>query len=177
MINLNYDSEGKINQINIYIQEDDSWIPVQIDLQTLEIDWDSITYPPTRESIRSAWEAWAKGKDVAYELRDRPELTPPQSEPQPDWNALKFAFLGNSGYQRITLQSTAILAVTRLENAVIDYVSGMRPTYSLIKFFWDAIIGGILSSPTVSEVASWNAIALNTHMKFSFDADGKMILS
>ncbi|WP_445634596.1 hypothetical protein NSTC745_06418 [Nostoc sp. DSM 114161] len=94
----------------------------------------------------------------------------------PNWSAAKIAFLSDAGYQRITLQTTKILAVTRLETAVVDYAGGMEPTYPLFKNFWDAIIAGLAIPPTIQEINNWKAIATNTNMKFTFAADGTMIL-
>ncbi len=101
---------------------------------------------------------------------------PPAPKPDPNWIEAKIGFLSDPGYQRVTLQTTAVLAVTRLETAVVDYTGGMQPTYSLFKAFWDAIVGGLSSPPTSQEIDNWNVITLQAHMKFSFAADGTMIL-
>ncbi|MBW4677128.1 MAG: hypothetical protein KME52_24925 [Desmonostoc geniculatum HA4340-LM1] len=94
----------------------------------------------------------------------------------PSWTGAKAGFFSNTGYQRITSQTLNILAVTRLENAVLDYAGGMEPTYPLFKAFWDAIIAGLAIAPTIEEINNWKAIATNAHMKFTFAADGTMIL-
>lgn len=100
------------------------------------------------------------------------------SEPQiENWQGIKIGFLANTGYQRITTQTTNVLAVTRLETAVIDYVGGMEPTYSLFKLFWDSIIDGLIVKPTVLEIASWNTLCTLNFMKFNFGVDGKIIIT
>lgn len=173
MIILTRDNSGKV--VTVHILTVGGYAPIPINLQSYEIDWESIEYLPTRKSIKSAWDEWAQGKDIVYELRYRPELATPEPEPQPDWNALKFAFLTNTGYQRITLQTTAVIAVTRLETAVVDYIGGVQPTYSLFKTFWDAIINGLAIKPSQLEIDSWNAITAATNMKFYFSSNGELV--
>ncbi len=94
----------------------------------------------------------------------------------PNWTGAKIGFLSDAGYQRITSQTTQILAVTRLESAVLDYASGMHPTYNLFKSFWDGVIAGLAIAPTSGEVNAWKAIATNTYMQFTFAENGTMIL-
>lgn len=179
------DTLGKTSGVNIFVPAG-YHVPVPItnllELSTpdweAQIDWNSIEYPPTRESIKKAWDGWTEGKDLTYELRDRPDLAPPQPESQPDWNALKYSFLQNSGYSRITAQTSNQRTVSRLELAIADYASGVNPNYSLLKTFWDSIVDGLtlINKPTNPEISSWNAITLAAHMKFSFGSDGKMLL-
>lgn len=106
MLKINYDRVGKAN--SVLIKTFNSYYPVPINLFDLSIDWDSITYPPTRQAIRTAWETWAEGKDLADELRDRPDLEPAPLPREADWDGLGVAVLAGvltPLYNKITLAS------------------------------------------------------------------------
>jgi hypothetical protein len=174
VININYDETGKA--LVIHINTGGGWAQVPWNPESQSIDWDSINYEPTRNSIKSAWDEWASDKDLKYELRDRPDLAPPQPEIGPDWVSVKYGFFGNAGYSRAIAQTNNQRAVSRTEIAITDYASGVNPNYPILKNLWDAIIEGLVLKPSTSEIASWNVIALTTHMKFKFDDKGKMVI-
>lgn len=76
------DTEGKVTLV--YILTIGGYGLVPINLQNHEIGWESIDYLSTRNSIKSAWDNWVEGKNLAFELRARPDLAIPEPELQPD---------------------------------------------------------------------------------------------
>ncbi|ABA24666.1 hypothetical protein Ava_D0001 [Trichormus variabilis ATCC 29413] len=102
--------------------------------------------------------------------------------PPPDWGAFNREMLLNTGYNRISAQTINQRAVTRLETLLspTGYMGGLSASdYPILKALWDEATTGLplLGKPTATEIASWNAIALQNNMPFSFDTNGKLVLS
>lgn len=177
MIKISYNSTGSVQTIHIKI--DDYFAQTPYDLSTKQMDWNSIEYPPTRNSIKNAWDKWAIDKDLIHELRDRPDLVSPQPKPSPDWRGFNTAALSNSAYNRIVAQTSNQRSVDRYEAMTISYSSNpSNPNYAALKIVWDSIIDGlsVLNRITAAEITSLNTNCTNYNMLFSVGSDGKLVL-
>jgi hypothetical protein len=170
MIIINYDSTGKPQ--TIHIQIDDYWAHIPWNPTTQSIDWDSIDYQPTRDSIQSNWNAWVEGKDLAVELAARPDLAPTPVKQPPDWIAFNEKFLVDSGYLQVINASNPIL-VSRLETLAIS----ANTQLNVIQLTWNSIVNALTTKPTSAQIANWNGYATDTNMLFSFDSNGLIVLS
>ncbi len=170
MIDISYDSAGKAN--TIHIQVNDYYALVPWNPTTKSIDWNTIDYQPTHDSIKAAWDTWANGKDLSVELRDRPDLVPPPPTPQPNWLSFNKDFLVDSGYLRIVSSCPAPVLISRLETLCIS----ANQNLGIISATWNAIINSLSIKPSDSEIASWNTIAKNNYMNFHFGSDGTLSL-
>jgi len=102
MLKINYNSLGETIELMIKIEDTYYQLPWNNGI----FDWDSIEYESTRTAIKSAWDEWATDKDLVFELRNRPDLTPLLSTPEPDWAGLQNRGLGGDLhpiFNRLTL--------------------------------------------------------------------------
>lgn len=120
MLKLTYGFDGKVASVSVLAIGGYELIP--INLQTLVIDWTFYTYAPTRESIKAAWDTWAAGKSLSFELRNRPDLVPLPQHVEPNWDKLaKSILVGdlNPLYVKITTASLGTVAddsIVKLRN-------------------------------------------------------------
>ncbi|MEH1902513.1 MAG: hypothetical protein V7L04_14110 [Nostoc sp.] len=173
MINVLYDSNGKA--IEVKIQIGGIFYPLPWNKETQIIDWSLIDYEPTQTVLKAAWDAWAAGKDLTYELRDRPDLVPvtPTTINPPNWNLFCNSLLKNLAYARISETSTNQNAVRRLETIAISAsISKEEIDINLIALFWNQMIAGITVKLTTEEIADWSAIAISSFIPISFDSSG-----
>ncbi len=173
MIKINYDPNGKVENIHIQINDYFALIPWNPD--TKLIDWDSIDYQPTRDSIKSAWDSWAEGKDLSVELRDRPDLIPPPPPPpvpQPNWSKFNREFLIDSGYLRIVSQCPVPVVMSRLESLCMS----ANQSTDIIGETWNTIINTLSVKPSATEINSWNKLAKENYMNFHFGYDGTLTI-
>jgi hypothetical protein len=84
MIQIFRDDEGNTKDVAILTVGGYYLLTGILNLSDYSINWEAIAYLPTRQAVQSAWEEWAVGKDLAYELRDRPDLAEePALNPDP----------------------------------------------------------------------------------------------
>ncbi|GAA6622902.1 hypothetical protein [Scytonema sp. NUACC26] len=171
MIKFSYDSTGILQTIHIRI--DDYFAQTPYNPSTRQMDWNFISYEPTRNSIKSIWENWAQDKDLNYELRDRPDLAPPQPKPNPDWKNFNLVAMTNSTYNRIANQTTNQRSVTRFESLLMDYSSNAEnPNYLALQILWNSLISGLPQKLTETEISNLNSLCKKYFMRFSIDLNG-----
>ena len=166
MLKINYDDTGKVQEI--YIQISGSWVLVPWNFLTKSINWDSIDYEPTRNAIKSAWDAWAVGKDLTVELRDRPDLAVSQLKTPPDWANFNKSFLVDPGYLRIISQNTVPVLISRLEILSI----AANKNLDIMSATWNTIVSSLSVKPSPNEIYNWNKLADENYMDFYFANDG-----
>lgn len=176
MIKTSYDSQGKVNCIHIQI--DDYFAQVPWNSNTQLVEWESITYEPTKQSIKAAWDSWVEGKDLLVELGDRPDLAPTPEQPKPNWAV----------FNRLCVQSPVILQILtttanqfaahqlQLIASPAGYATGGldKADYPLFQYVWSLVIDGLPQPPTSEMVAELNIVAANANMDFSFNSQGKI---
>lgn len=174
MIKINYSQSGSISEI--FLQINDYWVQIPWDTTTQSIEWSSIDYQPTLDSIQSAWNAWAEGKDLSIELRDRPDLAPTQPKPQPSWSAFNVGLLSLPAYNNLMAQSPGYLSAN-LSVTASQFATGSFNNYSVLKMLWDAIVIAAANKPSAADLVTLNQLAQQNNMLFSFGSDGKLVLS
>ncbi|KYC42060.1 hypothetical protein WA1_18840 [Scytonema hofmannii PCC 7110] len=183
MIKITYDHTGNI--VTIHVQTDDSFSQVPWDINSKTINWNLIDYEPTRNSIKTAWDNWAEGKDLNYELRDRPDLAPPPDPVQPNWVDFNKTIILNAGFRRICNQSSAKIEAQVLVSNCADIAMGASPDYQFLKAVWDVIVDNlnvivdslnVPAKPTSVEIKDLNEICDRTFMQFNIDSEGHMQL-
>ncbi len=171
MIKPAYDTQGQVS--SVFILTLGGYAEVKINLDDYSINWDlSYPYEPTRNSIRSAWEEWADGKDLAFELRDRPDLAATPQPLAPNWQKLQDQLLGGALftlYQRITASSfvdptTATLAsianannISTASGKISDSITNttVRIEAALASGIQLLKLSGYVFTP--EEIALWNS--------------------
>ncbi|MEM9815545.1 MAG: hypothetical protein AAF827_03895 [Cyanobacteria bacterium P01_D01_bin.6] len=90
----------------------------------------------------------------------------------PDWAMFNKTMLSDPTYQQITQQTPNKLLASRAELFAQQAVE-----VSLLKYQWDSLIKSVsVDLITGVAVARWNSYAENTHMPFSFDASGNLLI-
>jgi len=173
MININYNSLGEIQ--SIHIQINNYWASIPWSCITKSIDWNQIDYRPTRDSIQSAWNAWAKGKILSVELRARPDLTPAPMKPQPNWNAFNLGLILLPAYNNLMAQIPGYIS-GNLSVIAGQFATQNFSDYEILKSLWDSAIGFANNKPNAQDIQALNQLAQANNMPFSFASDASLAL-
>jgi hypothetical protein len=110
--------------------------------------------------------------DRVYPDGRRIPLSQPEPKPLPDWISFRLGFLNDAGYKRVRS-----LVDLKLVIDLQDVVSSEHPSLEIIQKCWNAVIDAVLvNKPTTSEISTWNKLAKDTSMNFSFSSNGKIVV-
>ncbi|MEA5625329.1 hypothetical protein [Nostoc sp. UHCC 0251] len=178
MIKLSYNSQGKVSAIHIKI--DGYFAQIPYNPTTQSIDWESIAYEPTRQSIQSAWDDWITDNeiDLAVELADRPDLAPTQPKSIPDWGACIRGLLLDVPYNTMIANCTNPIAKVRVELAFSIALSGNLMDVNLLANYWNLTLSQtpVEFKPSPINVQGWITLANDASLPVTFDVIGQMIL-
>ncbi|MEW6494511.1 MAG: hypothetical protein AB1589_18640 [Cyanobacteriota bacterium] len=177
MLKRSYDSNGELSTIHIQIGIYHAQVPYSPISKSVE--WQSIVYEPTKQSIQSAWDDWAKDKDLSVELADRTDLSPAPIAPSPDWAAFNRLAAKNNSITQILTATTNQFAAIQLQliGSPAGYsVNGLaKEDYPLFQGAWAQVIAGLAAPLAPDVITELNAIATSANMDFTFDSQGLIV--
>lgn len=173
MLKISRDFNGNTTSVHL---ENGAYIP--INLTTYAINWDYYTNANTRAAIQVRWNEWSQGKDIAFELRDRPELARPLVV-APNWAQYAAAINQNAAYiatiNSILTTPANARVVARYESAldILRFANTEKRIWLNLISRWNAATALVpaLSKPTVVQVGAWNSICNNNDIPFTYNTD------
>lgn len=175
MLQLSYNMQGKVNTIHLKVNNNYAQLPFNV--TTRVMDWETITYEPTRRSIQTEWDKWVQGKNLSIELADRVDLAPKLTPLEPDWKAFKRAAYASTLLTGILKSTSDQFSVDNLRS-IVDTLGDQTLgdiDYPILYAIWSAIIDGLIVKPTsTANLAELNTLATSTNMRFRFNTNAKM---